>query len=158
MRAFRWILLAAIASGVVAVAVAAVALVRPDCPSFPELTAAFRNEHAIAPDASEQVGTAPDSRLRDRAESLVRCGHLVGRTPDEIAAELGAPDRRARDDSPRPHSEFAYTLGQDAGSVSNTEIALFMEVDRGKIVYATVDGEGKKVIDGEPVGGGFRGT
>jgi len=33
-----------------------------------------------------------------------------------------------------------------------------MEVDGDKIVYATVDGEARKVIDGEPVGGGYRST
>ena len=146
-----------IVSGVVAFAVTAVALVRPDCDSFQKLSAAFRDEQLKAPDAQERFGIAPNSQLRDRAESLVRCGHLVGQTPSEVVTALGAPDRRSGDDNPRPHREFAYALGRDAGSVSSSEIALFMEVDRGVVVYATVDGESKKVVDGEPVGGGFRG-
>jgi hypothetical protein len=118
VRLARWVLLAVMASGVVAFAVITVDLALADCGSFEADAAAFRDER--------QEGRGP--RLRQRAETLVRCGHR----------------------------EFAYNLGTDAGSVSNTEVALFMEVDRGRVAYASVDGESRKVADGEPVGGGPR--
>jgi hypothetical protein len=151
-------LLAGISAGLVAFAVIAVDLIRPDCPGFEHEAAAFRDDHERSLRLMKRSGTAPDSGLRERAETLVRCESLVGRTAAQVMAALGVPDRRDLHSNPRPHRDFAYTLGEDSGSVSNTEVYLFMEVDRNLVVYATVDGETRKVVDGDPVGGGARGA
>jgi hypothetical protein len=119
-----------LATGVVGVGVFIVDIARPDCGTFAEDAASFRAKSS-------------DTTLRARAERLVRCGHLVGRTPEEVTAALGLK----LGDNP----QLSYPVGIDAASASNTEVSLFMQAAGGRVVYASVSGETREVEDGEPV-------
>lgn len=133
--------LAALGLAACSLATAAVAIVLfsgPDCGTFREDAAALRHAQHSTP-----------TTQRVRAETLVLCGHLVGRTPAAIAAELGPPDRRYRDYQPRLHSDIAYNLPREPDDLESSQLSLFMEVEGGRVVYAAVEYD---VKDGKPVG------
>ena len=102
---------------------------------------------------------ADATRLRELARTLVRCDDLLGRTDAELRAHLGRPTVTNRDGNPRPHREASWRLGSSEGA-SGTEDVLFVELDRGRAVYASspddVERGGRDDLaeSGEPVGGG----
>jgi hypothetical protein len=96
---------------------------------------------------------------RQAARHLVRCHSLQGLTRRQIRARLGKPDYRARDNQPRPHTEYGYVVGYSPGRGSDVEDSLFIEFDKGKVVYGSAPTRGRgccneDLKDGAPVGGG----
>jgi hypothetical protein len=142
MRRRFWVFVAVMFCGVAASAALLIASLRVDCGSFESDGAALRRAKTETPRVERQ-----------RAETLVLCGHLVGATPAAVTGVLGPPDRRGTDWNPRQHSELNYHLRREEGDPESSQLSLFMEIDRGRVVYAQVD---HSVTDGEPVGGGPR--
>ena len=109
--------------------------------------------------ARAQADPGPEgSRLRRLARRLVECDELLDSSEADLRALLGRPTYASTDTNPRPHREAAWRVGINE-QPSDDEDVLFVEFDRGGVVYAETprdvdDGGGEPVTSGGPVGGG----
>jgi hypothetical protein len=126
-----------------------------DCATYSLNVSAWRAEKALI---KFDDFTDGERFTRQAARNLVRCHSLRGLTEREVRARLGKPDYRARDGQPRPHVEYGYIVGYTPERGSNENDSLFMEFDKGRIVYVAAPSRDRgrriDVEDGKPVGGG----
>ena len=106
--------------------------------------------------------TSSERFLRQTARDLVRCHALVGMTERQARARLGKPHAEA-DFNPRPHRDLTWTVGFSPARGSNVEDRLHVEVDFGRVVYASAPARERggadtanELTDGGLVGGGPR--
>ena len=83
---------------------------------------------------------AAERRARSLARRAVQCEDLIGAAPRELRARLGTPTERLDDGEPVPNEDWIWTLGVGDEGQSGSDATLFVELYRGRAVYAEAPG------------------
>lgn len=102
-----------------------------------------------------ETETDAEKFARQAARNLVRCDKLLGQTRSEVRTLLGKPSYAGTDDNPRPHAEYGYVVGFVPDRGSEYEDSLFMEFDKGRVVYAAAPERDRGGRDEIESGDGF---